>query len=313
MRVLGLDSGGTKTVCYLADDTGTVLSEARGPGAHLNSIGVAGVEAILRQVIGHVLEKRERDLSALCFGMAGVDRPEETALIRTLLSRIVTAGNVVIVNDALVALEAGAPGAPGIVLISGTGSIAYGRDGAGRAARAGGWGHVLADEGSGYWLGRQALRSVMRHADGRGAPTLLTDSLFKRYEVDRAQDLVRKVYASDLKPAAIASLASIVQAAAEADDAVALRIIEIGASELADAAISVGRRLDLSDCRIVLSGGIFRVVRRMREAVTAQIAARMPDAQVVPLEGEPAIGAVHLALRAARGENVVPSYVGDVC
>lgn len=313
MRVLGLDAGGTKTVCYLADDSAAVLVEARGPGAQLTNAGSVGVQAILQDVIAQVLNGQPRALTAICLGMAGVDRPGETALIRRLLDEIVTAAHVVIVNDALVALEAGAPGQPGLVLIAGTGSIAYGRDANGRAARAGGWGYVLADEGSGYWLGRQALRAVMRQADGRGPETSLTPRLLERYQVTQAHDLVQKVYSADLKPATIAALAPIVQAAAAEDDAVAIRIIDMGARELTDAAVSVARRLDLSSCPVVLAGGIFRAVHGMREAVTAQVASRLPDARIQPLETEPAMGAVRLALRAAAGETVVPRYVRDGC
>ncbi len=312
-RVLGLDSGGTKTVCYLATAAGEVLAEARGPGAHPKTAGLRGMEAILRRLVDQVLESRPRTLAALCLGMAGVDRPEETALVRELLAHIVEAQHVVIVNDALVALEAGAPGEAGIVIISGTGSIAYGRDARGRAARAGGWGYVLADEGSGYWLGRQALRAVMRQADGRGPRTVLTEALLRHYDVARAQDLVRKVYDGDLKPAAIAALAATIQTAVDAGDDVARRIVDIGASELAGAVLSVAGRLELSLCTVVLAGGSFRAVPDLRDAVGTTLSARLPQARIRPLEAEPAMGAVWLAVRAAAGERVVPSYIGDAC
>ena len=311
VRVLGLDSGGTKTVCYLADGAGHILAEARGPGAHPKAAGLGGMEAILSTLIKQVLDGHPRGLAALCLGMAGVDRPEETALVRRRLEGIVEAAHVVIVNDALVALEAGAPGRPGIVLISGTGSIAYGRDEQGHAARAGGWGYVLADEGSGYWLGRQALRAVMRQADGRGPHTALTRILFRHFQVERAQGLVRQVYTGDLKPAAIAALASTVQAAADEGDEVALNIVETGARELGGAAASVAERLRLSTCAIVLAGGSFLAVPRLREAVTSALRARVPDAEVHALDDEPAMGAVRLALRAAAGEDVVPRYIDD--
>jgi glucosamine kinase len=313
MRVIGVDAGGTKTICYLADSSGNVLAEARGPGAQLTSAGSVGVQTILRDVIDRVLQGQTREVTAVCLGMAGVDRPGETALVRRLLDGIVPVSTAVIVNDALVALEAGAPGLAGIVMIAGTGSIAYGRDATGLAARAGGWGYVLADEGSGYWLGRQALRAVMREADCRGEATSITPRLLAHYEVTRAEELVRKVYSSDLKPAVIASLASIVQAAAAEGDAVADSIIEMGARELTHAAVSVARRLDLLDCPVVLAGGIFRVVHRMRKAVSANVRERLPQAQVEPLGTEPAMGAVRLAIRAAAGEQVVPRYVGDAC
>jgi glucosamine kinase len=311
MRVLGLDAGGTKTVCYLSDERCAVLAEARGPGANLTAAGAQGVAKILAQVIGEVLRSRPGDVTSLCVGMAGVDRPHEAALIRSLILGIVSVSHMAIVNDALVALEAGAPGAPGIVIISGTGSIAYGRDDRGRAARSGGWGHVLADEGSGYWLGRQALRAAMRESDGRGPTTALTGRLLEHYQVARAQDLVRKVYVGDLKPSAIATLATIVQSAAEDRDPVANEIIDTGATELAAAAVAVARRLQLSTPTVVLAGGIFRAVPRMRTGVTSRLLAQLPGARAQPLEVEPAIGAVRLALRVAAGETVTPQYVSD--
>lgn len=309
MRVIGLDSGGTKTVCYLADGEREVLAESRGPGAHPASAGMAAVETILADVIGRVIAERPGAIDSICLGMAGVDRPGEMALVRTIVDRIVVSPHVTIVNDALVALEAGAPARPGVVLISGTGSIAYGRNADGWAARAGGWGHILADEGSGYWLGRQALRAVMRQSDGRGPATALTARLLEHYQVARAQDLVRTVYSGNLKPSAIATLASIVQAAASDGDDIATRIIDVGASELSATAASVAGRLQMSHCSVVLAGGIFRAVPRMREAVTVHLSSRLPGSQIHPLDIEPAMGAVRLALRAAAGESVVPKYL----
>ena len=181
--VLGLDAGGTKTVCYLADENGVVLSEGRGRGAHLPSAGAEGIAVVLREVISQTLAGagQPRALSAVCLGMAGVDRPSEAAVVRGLVNDLVSSPCVTIVNDALIALEAGAGAEPGIVVIAGTASIAYGRDAGGRSARAGGWGYVLADEGSGYWLGRQALRAAMRHVDGRGPDTSLTRRLLEHY------------------------------------------------------------------------------------------------------------------------------------
>jgi glucosamine kinase len=311
MRVIGLDSGGTKTVCYLANGELEVLAESRGHGAHPASAGVRGVETILGDVFGRVLADKPGPIDGICLGMAGVDRPGEAALVRTIVDRLVRTPLVTVVNDALVALEAGAPGQPGIVLISGTGSIAYGRNANGQAARAGGWGHILADEGSGYWLGRQALRAVMRQSDGRGPATTLTGRLLEHYQVPRAQDLVRTVYSGSLKPSAIATLASIVQSAASDGDDIATRIIDVGASELSATAASVAGQLQISSCRIVLAGGIFKAVPRMREAVTVHLSSRLQGSHIHPLDVEPAIGAVRLALRAAAGEAVVPVYLDD--
>jgi N-acetylglucosamine kinase-like BadF-type ATPase len=154
IHVLGIDAGGTKTVCQLADERGTVIAESRGVGANLQAVGELEVEKVLHQVMEKALEDVDIVPDGICLGIAGVDRPDDAAVVRGIMKRIGYKARVLVVNDALVALESGAPGQPGIVIISGTGSISYGRNAAGMAARSGGWGYVLGDEGSGYWIGR---------------------------------------------------------------------------------------------------------------------------------------------------------------
>ena len=168
IHVLGIDAGGTKTVCHLADESGTLIAEARGPGANLQAAGELQVEKVLHDVMAEAVGSRDVVPAAICLGIAGVDRPEDSVIVAGIMRRIGAHARTLVVNDALVALEAGAPGRPGVVIISGTGSIAYGRNANNEGARAGGWGHVLGDEGSGYWIGRAALRAVLRESDRRG-------------------------------------------------------------------------------------------------------------------------------------------------
>src|SRR6185295_3235694 len=137
---------------------------------------------------------------------------------------------VLVVNDALVALEAGAPDRPGVVVIAGTGSIAYGRNERNEAARAGGWGYVLGDEGSGYWIGRAALRAVLRAADQRGPATVLTPMLLEHFNVTQPQLLLHEVYHQQLKPAEIGALAQCVHAGFLQGDSAAIGILR-GAAE----------------------------------------------------------------------------------
>ena len=165
LHVLGIDAGGTKTVCLLADDQGQVIAESRRGGANLQAVGELEVEKVLHEVMEEAMGNRAIVPAAICLGIAGVDRPDDSAVVDGIMRRIGHKARVVVVNDALVALEAGAPGQAGVVVISGTGSISYGRDGRGQAARSGGWGYVLGDEGSGYWIGRAALRAVLREAE----------------------------------------------------------------------------------------------------------------------------------------------------
>jgi len=312
MFVLGIDAGGTKTVCQLADEQGRIVGESRGPGANLQAAGELAVEKTLHQLMDEAMAAQPgARLGAICVGMAGVDRPGDAEVVRGIMRRIGQSARVLIVNDALVALEAGAPGAAGVVIIAGTGSICYGRNSQGQAARAGGWGYVLGDEGSGYWIGRHALRAVVREADRRGPATSLTPRALRHFGVDRPQDLIHEIYYGGMRPGAIAALASEVQEAFAEGDAVAAGILEVGVRELVSSAASVVSRLHLEqeDFAFVLSGGIFRAVPWMREQLTARLPRVSRDAAIRHLAVEPAEGAVKLALSLMEGTVRVPVYV----
>src|SRR5262245_15427062 len=310
MHVLGIDAGGTKTVCLLADEPGAILSVARGPGANLQVAGELEVEKVLHHVMETALDGQEVRPRAVCLGIAGVDREADSRIVSAIMRRITPGTRVLVVNDALVALEAGAPGAPGIVIICGTGSIAYGRNARGVAARAGGWGHIIGDEGSGYWIGKEAVRAVMREADGRGPATVLSQHVLAHFDVPAASSLVHIVYGSHSVSRSIAMLGPSVQMASESGDEVASSILDRAATELALAAKSVTERLQLQDesFPFVLAGGVFRVVPLLLEHVRQRLLDLAPGATVDILRDEPARGAVRLALLEAQGGAPVPKY-----
>jgi glucosamine kinase len=311
MHVLGIDAGGTKTVCLLADELGRVVSEARGAGANLQASGELGVEKVVHAVMETALGDRDLQPAAICLGIAGVDRESDAAAVRGIMRRIGFKTRTLVVNDALIALVAGAGDAPGIVIVAGTGSIAYGRDGAGRAARAGGWGYVLGDEGGGFWIGRAALNAVVRQFDGRGPQTMLTEMVLTAMELGSPTDLIHAVYAGGLHRYAIAGMVPVVQRAAEAGDAVAGDIIARAGIELSAAAASVITRLEMRGEAFptLLAGGVFRGVPALVDHVVSRLAEVAPRSEVRLLDAEPAIGAVRLALAAARGPVVLPAYV----
>jgi N-acetylglucosamine kinase-like BadF-type ATPase len=308
--VLGIDAGGTKTVALLADEQGAILSQARGGGANLQADGELQVEKVLHRVMEDALGDRTEPPVAIGLGMAGVDREEDRRVVADVMRRIGYKARTLIVNDALIALVAGVGDRPGIAIVSGTGSIAYGRNGGGDAARAGGWGYVLGDEGSGYWIGRNALRAVLRHADGRGDATQLTPAILEHFGVSQPQDLIHQVYYGNFRPSAIAALAAHVQAAADAGDRLAEDILTRGAEELAGCAASVTARLGMqADAFVfVLSGGMFHVVPRLAARLVACLPTIAPAARSEVLQVEPAMGAVRLALAETRGGVALPSY-----
>lgn len=311
--VLGIDAGGTKTVCQLANDSGEVLAEARRGGANLQASGELEVEKVLHEVMHEAIGDREISPSVICLGIAGVDRPEDARTVSGIMRRIGSKARILVVNDALVALEAGAPNEPGVVVIAGTGSIAYGRNSRNEAARSGGWGYVLGDEGSGYWIGRAALRAVLREGDRRGPKTQLTGLLLKYFRIDRAQELIHEVYHGTLRPSAIAALAQYVHTAFKAGDSVAIGILRGSADELESSALSVARRLDLvgRSFPFVLAGGMFKAVPWLYEELERRLPLASPASRIIRLDVEPAIGAVRLALLEARGEGHVPEYKVD--
>src|SRR4051794_3508870 len=128
MHVLGIDAGGTKTVCLLADDRGQIIAEGRGPGANLHASGELAVEKVLHEVMERAIGDRPVEPAAICLGIAGVDREDEARTVFAIMRRIGHKSRVLVVNDALIALVAGARDAPGLVVIAGTGSIVYGRN-----------------------------------------------------------------------------------------------------------------------------------------------------------------------------------------
>jgi N-acetylglucosamine kinase-like BadF-type ATPase len=200
--------------------------------------------------------------------------------------------------------------APGIVVIAGTGSIAYGRNANLDAARSGGWGHIIGDEGSGYWIGREALSAVVRAVDGRGPVTRLADDVLAHFMIEDISGLPRIVYDRDLPRMSVAALGPIVQRASGLGDPVATGILERAAAELTLAAQSVASRLDMQDeaFDFVLAGGVFQVVPRLVEALTRRLLAVAPRSRVQRLDREPAIGAVRLALAEAHGGAQLPRY-----
>jgi N-acetylglucosamine kinase len=310
MAVLGIDVGGSKTVCLLADDDEHIISQGRDEGANLQGAGELALEKVLHSVMEKTLEGTGITPSVICLGIAGVDRASDEAVVRSIMGRIGYKARILIVNDALIALQAGIRDAAGIVIVSGTGSIAYGRNGRGEASRAGGWGFVLGDEGSGYWIGRLALRAIVRHADGRGRATSLTPRLLGHFGAQRAADLIRTVYHDELSPQSIGHLAGYVQDAHDEGDAVASAILHRAADELMATATAVMARLELASEPFtwVLTGGGFRAAPWLDEQLQLRLSALAPQSTVLRLGEEPAIGAVHLALEELRGGARLPSY-----
>src|SRR3972149_541516 len=177
--VLGLDGGGSRTVCIVADEDGQEMGRGLGGSSNHQSVGVeAAKEAIAEAVAGARGAAGGPPLRAACMGMAGLDRVEDERILMGLLQPLLPRVRLRLVHDSEIALVGGTGGRrDGVVVIAGTGSIGVGHDGAGRVVRAGGWGHVLGVEGSGYQIAQRGLNAATRARDGRGPATSLLESL----------------------------------------------------------------------------------------------------------------------------------------
>ena len=253
---LGVDGGGSKTLAVIVDEHGEELGRGLAGSANYNAVGL---EAAVRH-IATAVEQATRTAGCQLpvrkawFGLAGIDRPADH---QTLLPHLRELAEVVqLTNDAELLL-AGLENALGVVLISGTGSIALGRDAAGQRARSGGWGHILGDEGSGYAIAQQALQAVVRASDGRGPQTALRERILHAWTLQSTDDLIGEVY-NEPDKAKIASLSSCVMITARAGDPVAAAILQQAAKELALAVCAVCQTLEFpqQEVPLALGGGL---------------------------------------------------------
>jgi N-acetylglucosamine kinase-like BadF-type ATPase len=239
-----------------------------------------------------------------CVGIAGGALPEIAEVVRRLVSEFVS-GEVAVVGDMVIAMEAAFGAGPGVIVIAGTGSIVYGRNSAGQTARAGGWGFAISDEGSGHWIGRSAVAASMRAFDEAGADSAgrLLEGIMKSWAVTTRDQMVVAANAA-LKIAGthdFAALLPAVVSAAEAGDATACAVLTQAGVELASLAKIVILRLfgEAVPVPVAVSGGVFRNCRLVQQVFYDQLRAAFP--QVLPNATlvDPAMGALELARRSS--------------
>lgn len=299
-RIAGIDGGGTRTRVALVDATGALLGSTEVGASNLQRVGLDGVERVLEELWSR-LGEGILPLRSLCLGLAGAGREPEQEAVAGLVRRRRWAAAVQVVSDAEVALEGAHGGGPGVVAIAGTGSIVMGMNQRGVRARAGGWGPLLGDEGSGYAVALEALRAVLRFRDGCDADTSLAQELQGALGLADWDQLVGRVYGGELTREGIAALSLWVFAAARAGDAVAGRIVEAAGAALGRQVAAVARRLGLlPQAQVVCSGGL---LTRERDALWPALARAAAETGVGLCRRDPllppVLGAVLSAWRLA--------------
>jgi N-acetylglucosamine kinase-like BadF-type ATPase len=292
---VGVDGGATGSRALALDAAGRERGRADGPPAPVwdgdTGEAVAVVASLVRDVAAAA---GSGPVARVVVGLAGAGRSPARDAVRAALVERGVAPAVDVVSDGDVAYHDAFGAGAGILLLSGTGSMALGRSAAGREARAGGWGALLGDEGSGWALGVHGLRAVARAADGRGPATALTAALLPALALRSAPDLIAWVRGRSKRD--VAALAPLVLQAAAAGDPVAIALRDDAARELAGAADAVRRALEPWDAppSVALVGGLIAAGGLLRARVEAELAAL--SVRVDPRDVVPARGAARRAL-----------------
>ena len=298
--VVGVDGGGTKTHAVVMGMNLEVLGEGMAGPSNPLRVGISSAAAAVREAIDKACEAaqvRRTDLVAAEIGLAGARRNELRARMRESLNNLGIA-EMVVVSDADIALYGATEGAPGLIVIAGTGSICCGINARGKKMCAGGWGPIAGDEGGGSWIARRALRAIAHAADGRGPATALTDVACSYFHVSDANDLSTAIYSPTVTNERLAGFAKYVIEAAKARDRIAREILAEAGYELGlmAAAVIRGLKLERERFQAAYVGGVFTaagemVVSGIREALK-EIA---PDALLAPPRFSPAVAAARMA------------------
>jgi len=305
---LGIDGGGTKTRCVLADET-TVFARSMTGGCSVLRFGEQKAREALHAAIHQVCDASKISpdkIRAVCIGVTGAARPAIAEKIRGILSELIgesAPAKIEVVGDHEIALEAAFGERPGVIVIAGTGSIVYGRDAVGQSARAGGWGFAVSDEGSGHWIGRRAI-SVVLNARDQGLYTAVTAMVLDAWKIATIDELVQQ--ANSTPPPDFPRLFPVVLRAADAGDTVALALLSDAATKLAELTAIVIRRLAsravtdgpmASGLSVAITGSVFRQSSCVREVFYNELQSSFPGLDVRQDLVDPVQGALARARR----------------
>jgi N-acetylglucosamine kinase-like BadF-type ATPase len=310
---LGIDGGGSRTQACLGDERGRILARAVAGPSNPLKVGIEGAKKELLRAAREVLEKvsapiagdesplgagvagrrhGKPSLAAVCAGVAGVGRPELNRALSAWLRRAIPARHHLLVTDAEVALHAAAGTAPGMIVVAGSGSIAYARDARQRTLRAGGWGPSFDDPGSGYDVGRKAIRAALADFDGRGERTVLRKRICRAFQLTE----ITQIVPMKLDPQQVAGLFPLVSDAAREGDRVARRLCREAARDLAQLVLALYKRLGPRlTLPVVCAGGVFRSSPIVRRSFARYLHQRRPSAHIRLLQREPVEGALAMA------------------
>ena len=298
---LGFDGGATKTAGAALNQDKKLVAEAAGAAANFQIMGIKKASENIFVITESILEKAKADfpqIQAIFLGLTGAGRPDDAKRMRDgfiefLKKRKLPVPKVQVGSDAIAALEGAFNGKPGMILISGTGSILFAKDGSETIHRVGGWGRFIGDEGSGYAIGRACLTAIAKEFDGRGKKTIMSQLLREKKNISDPQSLVAEIYQKNFD---IASAAPIAIEAAERGDEAALDVVTESAEQLAE---HVGAMLNKLKKPLPLAfvGSILTMENILSQKLQIIIEKNFPEIKIKKAESSPAVGAALLAFK----------------
>jgi N-acetylglucosamine kinase-like BadF-type ATPase len=296
IKLLSVDGGGTKTLAVLVNEDGTILGKGKAGASNYQVVGAeAAKEALVEAILAAFLDAGGlMAVEKAVFALAGIDTAKDEKAVAGVVQHAVNElsieiGSLVVENDCLSALLGATQNKAGILLIAGTGSIVYAHDGNKRIVRSGGWGHRVGDEGSGYWIGKQAIQSVLKMQDGRGEETILSRLVLDKFSFDKIEDLYNWTYSESYSVDDVGALAAVVDEAYRLGDAVSIRILDHAVNELIlllkTAIVKVG--IEQDDFELILQGGVFYHNAYIKDQVSERIQQIAPHVKIITSIEEP--------------------------
>ena len=304
--VVAIDGGGTKTLAIIAKTDGEILEMSTSGPSNIATLGLEKAREAIEEAYNSVLKKvgaSRYNVVAVCMGLAGLDSPRMLRSVRFAIRDWRLARIVRVEQDSTIALAAATRlQEPGVIVIAGTGSVVMGTDGRGRIVKVGGWGYILDDEGSAFYIGYQALKLISKAFDGRIPRTRLLNYILQEFNARDYYELLEKIYKEEFSPINIGRIAPAVTKAAKEGDRVAISIINNAARELALMVTTALRRLGLRTAKVYYTGGVFAAGSLILDPFIRNIKRMYPQVEVQELPYQPVIGALYLAFQVARIE-----------
>ncbi|HLR65402.1 MAG TPA: BadF/BadG/BcrA/BcrD ATPase family protein [Pseudogracilibacillus sp.] len=306
--VIGIDGGGTSTVASIVSSEGKLIKTVKAGPSNPNTTSTNQLKETFQNIYIALKEGLPtevwKNIIHLFAGISGAEHEQSKQIIYDHIQSIFPDDmQRTVDNDAITALYAGTMGSPGIVQICGTGSISFGVNQAGKRDRVGGWGHLIREKSSGYFLGKQALEAAFMSYDKLGKDTLLVEKIVRHFQVETLPKLVYLIYHASNSKEKIASIAPLVFEAAKENDEVAKQIIEAFATHTSSEVIALSERLFTAEERrqgieLVLIGSVFKQLNVFKKMIKKISDEHQTKLNFVQAKYEPVIGAVVAAFLA---------------